>query len=998
MLLRGTYGWIGVLLCFGMLRAQVEISEFMARNVASLADSDRAFPDWIELRNTSGADLSLDGWYLTDTPTNLTRWRLPAQTLSADGPMVIFASGKNRTPWAGPLHTNFKLPGGGSYLALVKPDGITIATEFAPAYPPQFNDVSCGLNPDPVGPRFLYFERPTPRAANVAGWPSIAGSVTFSQPGGPITTTTAITLTTAEPDSGIWYTVDGSIPTTNSIRYQEPIPVDRSLRIRARVFRDGLVPGPVSGTGFTLVSESQRTFSSNLPLLIVDTHGRTIGEGSRAPCYVTVIEPGAVRSAWNSPVSLHTRGGIEIRGSSSTQFPKHSYGLELDGEDGADRAEGLLGLPKESDWVLYAPYTDKTLIRDVLAYELSNRIGRYAPRTRFVEVYVNTAGTLDGADYQGVYVLVEKIKGGPDRVDIPEVESTDVTEPGISGGYILKKDRIDSNDRPFTTPRGHQLGLEWPRGRDLATNQTLWIRDFMTRFETALYGARYRDATVGYAAYIDADSFIDHQWLVEVAKNIDGYRLSTFMHKDRGGRLNMGPIWDYNLSFGNANYLDGQNPTGWYRTQVGGTDYPWYARLFEDAAYSQRHTDRWVSMRTNALATASVMALVDGYTNLLAEAQQRNFKKWRILGTYVWPNSFIGKTYDDEIGFLKGWTSERLEWIDSTMLRWPDLSHPSGYYPGGVDILITSANPVYFTLDGTDPRTAGGGISPAAHRYSGSFSLRENTQVIARARSGTRWSGPVDAHYATSIPDLRISELMYHPPAASTGSPFDAEDFEFIELRNVGSTTFALPGFKISGGIDYVAPAASGELWPRENVVLARRPEAFESRYGSGVRILGPYTGRLNNSGEALVLIGALGEPIQRFTYSDRWQPATDGIGFSLTARIAAADGVDWNLPGAWIRSISAGGTPGRDDVPEADLRHVSAEWIADSGSTRIALSFDAAAGQTYSVQTSPGIHQGSWTTLTNLPPPEASGVQSVEFPVDGESARVYRVITPRIR
>jgi hypothetical protein len=792
--------------------------------------------------------------------------------------------------------------------------------------------------------------------------------------------------------------VDGSIPTTNSARVLEPILVDRTMQIRARVFRDGFVPGPVSAVSFALVSESQRTFSSNLPLLLVDTHGRAISEGSRASCYLTVIEPGVDRSRWNSPITLQSRGGIEIRGSSSTQFPKKSFGLELNQENGSDRAEGLLGLPRDSDWILYAPYTDKSLIRDVLAYELSNRIGRYAPRTRLVELYVNRAGTVDGADYQGVYVLVEKVKGGPNRLDIAEVESTDTTEPAITGGYLLKKDRLDSNDKPFTTPHGHELGLEWPRGRELATNQTLWIRRYMTQFETALYGTRYRDATAGYPAFIDADSFIDHHWLVEVAKNIDGFRLSTFMHKDRSGRLNMGPIWDYNLSFGNANYLDGQSPTGWYNTQIGGTDYPWYERLFQDPAFAQRYIDRWVSLRTNALATDRVLALVDDYARQLEEAQQRNFKKWRILGTYVWPNAFIGATYAEEIGFLKEWLTSRLNWIDSTMVPWPVLSHPAGYYPDGVNVTISAAYPVYYTLDGTDPRNPSGTVSARARRYTGPINIRQNARVVARAKNGTPWSPPVDAAYATTIPNLRISEIMYHPPDVPPGSPFDDEDFEFIEWLNVGETPIALSGFRISGGIQFTAPADAGELWPGENLVIPRNLNAFTNRYGTGVRLLGPYTGRIDNSGEDLQLTGPLQEPIQSFTFSDRWQPATDGRGYSLTARTPAVAGMDWNQPGAWDRSAVAGGTPGRNDVPEADLHGVSLRWVSDSGLARLVLQFEAAAGQTYAVQSGASLQQNTWATLTNLPPSAASGPLSIDLPLDAETSHVYRVVTPRIR
>lgn len=996
MLRGGILGIVCLWLGLGSVQAQVEISEFVARNVASLTDNDRAYSDWIELHNTTDQAVNLEGWYLTDTATNLTRWRFPSLIIASNDYVLVFTSGKNRTANPNYLHTDFKLSATGGYLALVKPDGQTLATEFAPAYPPQTADVSCGPDPTHPGPPYLFFERPTPRSVNASGWPTIASPVALSRPGGPFLESFTLELSAGGSPDGIWYTLDGTLPSTNSIAYTGPLTIDRSLPLRARVIRDDSAPGPVTGAFFTLVSSAQSAFSSNLPLLLVDTFGRSISEGSRAQCYFTVMDPGQDRASWTRVPSLQSRATIEIRGSSSTQFPKKSYGLELVSEDSADRKVPLLGLPEESDWVLYAPYTDKTLIRDVLAYELSNQIGRYAPRTRLVELYVNRSGPLDNIDYQGVYVLVEKVKGGPNRVDIPEVESSDVSEPDITGGYILKKDRLDNNDSSFTTSRGHSLGLEWPHARESTTNQTLWIRGFINRFESVLYGSRYRDPVNGYAAFIDPDTFIDHHWLVEVAKNIDGYRLSTFMHKDRDARLRMGPIWDYNLSFGNANYNDGQDTSGWYASQVDGTDYLWYARLFQDADYTQRHFDRWPSLRTNVLTTEHVLSLVDGYTNLLAEAQERNFKKWRILGQYVWPNAFIGSTYGEEIGFLKDWITGRLAWIDSSMLRWPSISRPSGFYPGGVTVTLTAPTDVHYTLDGTDPRSPGGAVSFRAKRYIGPIGIGANAKLTARARSGTRWSPKVEGFYAITIPDLRISEIMYHPPGAPPGSPFGDEEFEFLELRNVGSETISLGRVKLSGGISYEFPADAGELWPGENLVLARNLGAFSSRYGSGIRVVGPYAGHLGNSGDHLVLTGPLGEPILDFNYDDSWQPATDGRGYSLTIRRPAAPSSEWIRSDAWDRSVVGGGTPGRNDVPESDLGHVSLHWSTGDGGAIVRLQFEIPSGQTCSIQSASGLSGYTWQTVTNLPPSSVSGPLQVDLPIDADNSRIYRVVVPR--
>ncbi|HTH48702.1 MAG TPA: CotH kinase family protein [Candidatus Limnocylindria bacterium] len=975
------------------IQAEVVISEFMAVNDTTLKDSDAAWSDWIELHNNGDASVNLEGWFLTDSPTNHTRWRLPSLNLNADGYLIVYASGKNRTSPG--LHTNFKLKSGGGYLALVKPDGSSLATEFA-TYPPQFSDVSYGYANEKAGTMPVYFERPTAGIANYPGWPSIAGKVDFSPAGGLLTNTISLTLTSDSPGAEIHYTLDGTLPTTNSPLFSAPITVNRTLQVRARAFVAGQVPGPLCGAGYTLVGTTTRGFSSNLPLFVLDTYGRTIAEGSRIPCRVSLVtNANGGRSSLTAPLEFQGRGSIEIRGSSSTQFPKKSYGLEIDNEAGADSPAPLLGLAADSDWVLYAPYTDKSLIRDVLAYELSNRIGRYAPQTRLVELYLNRDGSIDAADYQGVYVLVEKLKGGKGRVGITGVGATDYTEPDITGGFILKKDRFDSTDAMFTTPHGQQLGFEWPKPRDLGAVQLAWMRSYLARFETALYGITYRDPLKGYAPYIDADSFIDHHWLVEVAKNIDGFRLSTFMYKERNQPMHFGPLWDYNLTFGNANYSDGWLTNGWYASLLGDTDYPWFRRLFQDPDFSQRYTDRWLSLRTNVLATANVLALVSGYTNQLAEAQQRNYVKWPILGTYVWPNYYVGKTYADEIGFLKQWITGRLGWIDSTMVGWPSLSVPQGYYPGGTTVTLKATNTIYYTLDGTDPRAPGGSLSATAARYSTPLSITNSTRVIARARYGTRWSAPMSASYSVAVPALRITELMYHPAATVHDGPFSADEFEFIELRNVGIEPLPLAGFVLSGGVDFTFPTNGDLLLPGENGVLVGDRTAFVARYGERARILGEYSGKLSNSGEQIVLTGPLGEPVHDFTYSDAWQPSTDGQGWSLTVARPDAATANWSLPGSWKASAVLGGTPGWDDAPDTAVVPLRVKMVGQSSETGI-IEFEPVAGRTYTLQIATDLAGTNWSRIADVPASTPDQTIRLPLPDIGGKARFFRLVTPR--
>jgi len=327
-------------------------------------------------------------------------------------------------------------------------------------------------------------------------------------------------------------------------------------------------------------------------------------------------------------------------------------------------------------------------------------------------------------DYVGVYVFMEKIKIGPNRVNIAELEPSDNLEPEVTGGYIIKKDKSkeggpsdDLEDQAFTTNRGLRLIYDDPTGAELTPAQETWIRDFMNSFEAALYAPDFKDPVNGYAKLIDVGSFIDHHIVVELCKNIDGFRLSTYYFKDRNGKLNMGPVWDYDLSLGNANYLNGWLPAGWYNVQLGDGDYPYWRRLFEDPEFKLRYADRWFAVRRDLFATDRMLGIVEDYATLLDEPARRNFEKWRILGTYVWPNWYIAKTYREEITWMKGWLRDRLQWLDSQIATDfapapPTFSRQGGHAESGFALAMSSPGTIFYTLDGSDPRLFLGPIVP----------------------------------------------------------------------------------------------------------------------------------------------------------------------------------------------------------------------------------------------------------------------------------------------
>ncbi len=435
----------------------------------------------------------------------------------------------------------------------------------------------------------------------------------------------------------------------------------------------------------SVTSQAQVNFtSSNLPIIVINTEGAEIVDEPKINVFMGVINnpPGQRNNLTDPFTDYEGTIGIEIRGATSQNFPKKQYSVELRDPDGKDTAVALLGMPKEADWVLNAPYADKSLMRNILAYQLGRDLGHYAPRTKLCEVVLN-------GDYQGVYVLIEKIKRDKNRVDIAKLKDDEISGDDLTGGYIIKIDRdTEGGEEGWASayaPRYREeekqrriyFRYEYPDTDDIVPEQKTYIQDYVRAFEDALASDDFADPARGYAPYIDVRSFIDYFIVNEISKNIDAYRLSTYMHKQKdsdGGKLVMGPLWDYNFSFGNVEFctITG-DPTNFamdFNQRCPGDSWLvpfWWERLMEDPAYSDSLAMRWAGLRDNVLSTDRLVARVDSVATLVDEAQARNFARWPILGEYIWPNAFVGKTYQEELDYLKDWTTQRLTWLDDNL-------------------------------------------------------------------------------------------------------------------------------------------------------------------------------------------------------------------------------------------------------------------------------------------------------------------------------------------
>lgn len=454
---------------------------------------------------------------------------------------------------------------------------------------------------------------------------------------------------------------------------------------------------------------------SNLPLVFIDTDGRSIRDEPKIMAHMGIVYHGVGNThRLDEPYNNYDGSiGIEIRGSSSQSWSKKQYAVETRTATGENNNISIMGLPVENDWILNAPFIDKSFLRNVLAYDFSRRMGHYASRTRYCELFLN-------GEYQGIYILMEKIKRDNDRVDISELDSTDIIGDDLTGGYMLKIDKTDGAETRGFTSRHDPVGdsdrrvlfqYHDPTFDEMQPQQLDYIQNFIHEFESVMASDEFDDPVTGYPAWIDIDSFLDFILVSEIAKNVDSYRLSTFLYKDRNsddGRLHVGPIWDYNLGFGLANYYDGEDTDDWMLetlSYIGGGDFQvpfWWLKLFEEPHFNHRLKQRWFSLRNHVFDINRIHNYIDAVADTLDKAKDRNFLLWSAPGEpgnrgAFWPvprdpfENFT--TYQDEVDYLKWWIEERIHWIDENIVLLSGVDSAQDNVPQTFELLQNYPNP-----------------------------------------------------------------------------------------------------------------------------------------------------------------------------------------------------------------------------------------------------------------------------------------------------------------
>lgn len=341
-------------------------------------------------------------------------------------------------------------------------------------------------------------------------------------------------------------------------------------------------------------------------------------------------------------IPLEIRG----RGNSTWEMPKKPYRIRF------RQNTSILGLPATRNWVLLANFADKTMLRNHVAFSLARQLTNdFVPRSNFVELFMNGA-------YQGTYQLTDHIRVEESRVNIPPLKSGDNSPELISGGYLFEiNERLDEPTWFRTEKLGLPITLKDP---EIPSQQQLdYIRNYLNQIETVLLGDSADLPHTGVYQYIDIPSFIDWYLVNELSKNNDAAAFSSiFMVKDRGQKLRMGPVWDFDIAFGNINYNGNQSPEGWWIRETG-----WFKYLFQIPEFENEVKARWAEWKSSKLP--GVFEEINGTAYKLRFAQQQNFGKWQTLYNYTWPNAMVLGTYENEVQYMKDWLNKRINWMDA---------------------------------------------------------------------------------------------------------------------------------------------------------------------------------------------------------------------------------------------------------------------------------------------------------------------------------------------
>ncbi len=959
----------------------IVISEFQAINSSTHTDEDGEYSDWIEIYNTASTNVSLDGWSLTDADGLPRKWSFPTIDMPPGRFLVVFASGKNRHVAGEELHTNFKLTGDGEYLALTAPDGTAAAHAFAPAFPEQYADMSYGLTWPPDSGEQRYFATPTPGTTNANAFIGIVEDTRFSVDRGYFYDPFEVVITSKTADATIRYTLNGTAPTigTGTI-YSNAIPLTNTTILRAAAFKpsylatdvdthtyvfpEQVVRQPAWPEGFPTVWKGQGNTTANADYEMdpdIVNHQLYSNKMVAALCALPVMSlvtdtnhlfdpqtgfysnPKKEGVAWERPTSaelFHPGGkscfqvdcGLRVYGGSSrhTDFPKKTlrllfkgqygvaklryplFGDDPFGEDAVEEFDTIvLRGGHNNTWIhrhWFQAYRSQ-YIRDQWVRDSQIVMGSPSCHGTYTHLYINGL-------YWGIYNITER-----------------PSAPFLASYYGGEKEDYDAQNV--------NLAIDG----DVSMSGWIWLRD------KANAGLAANADYEAVAERLDIDQFTDYMLLNFYVGNDDWDGHNWYAGRRR---TPPGPYrvfsWDAELCI-SRHVTSAPPPQPEYdivlnrnRTTLSVNNKPsrLFTRLRANAEYRLRCADRIHKHMFNsgALTPPEIVRRWLARHNQVYAALPAESARWGDYKRDVDSGKYTPDDYDlfhPEEHYLA-----HQEWLLNGYFQWrhdivlnqlraincyPDVDAPvltpfGGLYTNTLQLAVTAQNPVYYTLDGSDPREYGTG-NPVGDLYSAPVPMTRATHVKARARNGSTWSALTEAVFTpATLPPLQVTEIMYNPlsptGAAETNKGFRASDFEFIELRNTGATSVGLAGVRFTDGILFdFTDGPVPVLEPDELVVVVKNLQAFTNRYTDwqNMNIAGEFRfpmAALDDDGEDLLLVDGEGRAILDFDYEDDWYPNTDGSGFSL---VPASPTNDLGKKGAWRPSAFVHGSPGRPDT-----------------------------------------------------------------------------------
>ncbi|MFN8457499.1 MAG: lamin tail domain-containing protein [Anaerolineae bacterium] len=930
------------------------INEFMADNKTGLVDADGDYSDWIELYNRGSQAINLSGWFLSDDPQQPQKWAFPNVSLGGGQYLIVFASGKDRQSeqLGAELHTNFKLTQAGEFLGLYNVLENRLMDSLTPRYPQQYPDVSYGRVGDP--PAFNYLAVPTPGGPNGAtlAWAGALEPVKFSRPHGFYEQPLSVELSSDTPDTIIRYTVDGSTPAEDHGQiYTGPIPINQTTFVRVAAFKPNFRPAPVKTQTYIFLEQVLRqpqnppgfpnTWGINIvdfagsskdtpvradyemdPRIVNDPrYGSSLKEGLKAIPTISIVtdapnfdiyaNPRMKGPSWERPASIEyfdpkgddegfqVNAGIRIQGGAGRWefMPKHSFRLFFRDKYGAAKLRyplfpdspvaefdtlvlragsdrSFAGHPDTGDQRLTTYTHDEWLRASQVA------ISGVGSHGRFVHLYLNGL-------YWGLYNVIER----PDDAFLASYfggEKEDWYVVNHSGTLSGSSDRF--NELLNLAAAG---GLADP--------------------------ARYELVKT----YLDVTQFCDYLILQWYAGNTDWPQNNWYAAVQNPTGQVRYFVWD-----GELTWVEGAKTHTGQTNAVGLTNTikPLFESLIQNPDFKILLADRVYRHLFNngALTDANAQARWLRLANEVEPAIVAESARWgdARYDAPITPDDWR-RARDHVLAQIEGNGAKLIGQLQELgyypALEPPTFNQQGGLVEKGFTVSLTPLpsreglgegrnSTIYYTTDGSDPRQAvSGAAAPTALIYHDPLVLTATTQVKARSRAEDgAWSALNEATFKVveQKSQLALTEFMYNP--------LGGNDYEFIELKNVGEGELHLAGMYFEDGLSYTFPPGVPPLAAGQYLVLVHNPTAFAGRYPE-VAIGGVYQGKLSNQGEKLTLRAANGQVLLALDYDDEngWPLSPDGRGDSLVIIDPQADPAN---PQNWRASFNLYGSPGREE------------------------------------------------------------------------------------